>query len=100
MNAASVAGSSGIECADRVDELERLLDQVRHEAVVGLLDVPRAALAQRAGQFVQADVAGGDRRADAGDVDARQVVGVDGSVELAPRRVRDELVAACRGAAG
>ena len=89
-----------IECADRVDELEGLLDEVRHQGVVGLLDVPRAALAQRAGQFVEAEVAGGDRHADARHVDTGQVVGVDGSIELAPRRVGDELVARARGAAG
>ena len=49
-----------VERLERVDELERLLDEVRHEAGVGLLAVPRAPLAQRAGELVEADVAGAD----------------------------------------
>ena len=78
----------GVEGAERVDELERLLDEVRHERGVGLLAVPRALLAQRAGELVEADVAGADGHAERGHVDARQVVGLDGPIELAPRRVR------------
>ena len=56
----------GVERLQRVDELERLLDEVRHEAGVGLLAVPRALLAQRAGELVEAHVAGADRRGQAG----------------------------------
>ena len=55
----------GVERLERVDHLVGLLDQVRHERAVGLLDVPRALLAQRAGELVEAHVLGADRRGQA-----------------------------------
>ena len=85
-------GVVGIERGEGVDELERLLDEVRHEAGVVLLAVPRAPLAQGAGELVEADVPGADRRGEVRHVDARQVVGLDGAVELAPRRLGDPLL--------
>ena len=41
---------------------------------------------------MEADVAGADRRGELRHVDARQVVGLDGAVELAPRRLGDLLL--------
>ena len=41
----------GVEASERVDHLVGLLEQVRHQRLVGLLDVPRALLAQRAGSW-------------------------------------------------
>ena len=85
-------GVVGVERLQRVDDLERLLDEVRHQRGVGLLAIPRALLAQRAGELVEADVPGADRDAERRDVHARQVIGRDGAVELAPRRARDPLI--------
>ena len=51
----------GIERLDGVDQLERLLDEVRHERGVRLLTVPRALLAQRAGELVEPHVSRPDR---------------------------------------
>ena len=82
----------GVERLERVDQLERLLDEVRDQRGVGLLAVPRALLAQRAGELVEADVPGADGHAERRHVHARQVVGRDGPVELAPRRLGDRLV--------
>ena len=59
---------------------------------MGLLLIPRALLAERAGQFVEPHVVVADRASETRDVDARQVVGLDRSVELAPRRLDDTLV--------
>ena len=73
----------------RVDELERLLHEVRDERLVGLLSIPRALLAQRAGQFVEPHVVVADRASETRHVDAREVVGLDRSVELAPRGLDD-----------
>ena len=95
-----MAGSSGSSAAQRVDDLVGLLQQVAHERLVVLLAVPRALLAQRAGELVEADELGADRLAESGDVDAGEVVGVDGAVEVGPRRPRDRLLGACRGAGG
>ena len=81
-------GIVGVERLQRVDELERLLDEVGQQRLVGLLAVPRALLAQRSGELVEADVAVADGRAEAGHVDAREVVRLDGSIELAPGRRR------------
>ncbi len=53
-----VVGVLGLE---RVDQLERLLDEVRRERPVGLLAIPRALLAERAGQFVEPHVVIADR---------------------------------------
>ena len=47
----------GVERLQRVDDLVGLLDQVRDQRLVGLLDVPRALLAQRARQLVEPHVA-------------------------------------------
>ena len=43
----------GVECLQRVDHLVGLLEQVLHQRLVRLLLVPRALLAQRAGQLVE-----------------------------------------------
>ena len=85
-------GVVGVERLERVDQLERLLDQVRRERLVGLLPVPRALLAQRAGQLVEPHVVVADRRAEVRHVDAGEVVGVDRPVELAPGRLDDPFV--------
>ena len=79
----------GVERLEGVDQLECLLDEVRHERIVGLLAVPRALLAQRAGELVEAHVAGADRHAERRYVDAREVIRLDGAVELAPRGAGD-----------
>ena len=81
-----------VEGAQRVDQLVGLLQQVAHQGLVVLLAVPRALLAQRAGELVEADQLGADRLAEVGDVDAREVVGLDGAVELGPRRADDRLL--------
>ena len=65
---------------------------------MGLLSIPRALLAQRAGQLVEPHVVVADRASETRDVDARQVVGLDRAVELAPRRLDDTLVRRCPSA--
>jgi hypothetical protein len=85
-------GIVGVERGEGVDELERLLDEVRHQAGVGLLAVPRTALPQRSGELVEAHVPGAHRGGEARDVHTREVVGLDGPVELAPRGVGDLFV--------
>ena len=92
MRSSSVVGSSGSSACDRVDDLVGLLEQVGHEGLVGLLDVPRALLAQRAGELVEADVLGADRGGEVRDPERGEVVGVDRAVEFGPRRVDDPLV--------
>ena len=77
---------------DGVDDFVGLFEEVRHERVVGLLDVPRALLAQGSGQLVEADVRRADRCAELGDPQRREVVGVDGAVDVGPGGVDDPLV--------
>ena len=85
-------GVVGVERLERVDQLERLLDQIRRERPVGLLAVPRALFAQGAGELVEAHVAGADGGAEVRHVDAGEVVGVDRAIELAPGRLGDPFV--------
>ena len=85
-------GVVGVERLQRVHHLVGLLQQVAHERLVGLLLVPRALLAQRAGELVEANQLGADRCGQVGDVDAGEVVGLDRSVEVGPCGVRDEFV--------
>ena len=92
ISCSSVRGSSASRPLDRVDHLVGLLDQVGDERPVGLLDVPRALLAQRAGELMEAHVPGGDRRGERRDVQAREVVGLDRTIDLGPRGPRDRLV--------
>ena len=58
---------------------------------MGLLAVPRALLAQRAGELVEADVTVADGHAERGHVHARQVIRFHRPVELAPGRGGDRL---------
>ena len=82
----------GIERFQSVDELERLFDEVWRQRLVRLLAVPRAPLPQRAGELVEADVVVADGVGKVGDVHTRQMIGVDGAVEIGPGRADDVLV--------
>ena len=87
----------GVELLDRVDDLVGLLDEVGDQRRVGLLDVPRALLAERAGELVEAHVAVADRQ--------RRAPGCTAHVRWSASTVRsisaqvvcdDPLVRACR----
>ena len=82
----------GVERLQGVDELERLLDEVRRQRLVGLLPIPRATLPQRAGELVEADVVVGDGVGQVSHIDTRQMVGLDGAIEVGPRRLDDAFV--------
>ena len=82
----------GVECLERIDDFIGLFEEVLDQRLMGLLLVPRALLAQRARQLVEPHQRGADRRAEPGDVDAREMVGLDGAIELSPRGVHDVLV--------
>ena len=77
---------------DGLDHLVGLLDDVPREAVVGLLAVPRALLAQRAHQVGEPHELLGHGRADRGDEHRREVVGCDAAVEVGPVDLGDPLV--------
>jgi len=59
---------------------------------MGLFAVPRASLAKRAGKVVQSRHLAGDRRVEARDVEAREMVGLEHPVDVRPRRVDDAFV--------
>ena len=71
-----------LECVDR---LIGLLEQVFDEALMRLFLVPRALLAERAGELMQLDHLTGDGTAELGDVHRGQVIGLDRAIHLRPR---------------
>ena len=88
----------GVELLDRIDHLVRLLDEVRDQGTVRLLDVPRAPFTERAGELVETDIPIGDRRAQRRDVQAGQVIGLDRAVHVGPGRLDDRLVVGAKAA--
>ena len=81
-----------VEGVDGVDDLVGLLKQVGDQRVVGLFDVPRTLLAQRARQRVETDVGGADRSREGRDPQRGEVVGVDAAIEVGPGHLDDLLV--------
>ena len=76
------------DVGQRIEDLVALLDQVGHERCMRLDRVPRTSFAQRVHQRDQPGhlIAGGTAFAGGGggDVDRREVVGLQGAVELPP----------------
>ena len=68
-------GVVGIECVQCVNHFVCLFNQVTHERSVCLLTVPRALLAQGAGQTVQSGHLAGYRLGELWNVYRRQMVG-------------------------
>ena len=82
----------GVERLDRIDHLVGLLDQVRHQRLVGLLDVPRALLAQRARQLMEFGVPLVSGDPERRYVERREMVGLDHPVHVGPRGLHDLFV--------
>ena len=82
----------GVQAVERVEDLVGLLQQVSAQRVGRLRAVPRALFPQRAHQLPEADELGPDRRCEARDPEAGEVVGLHGAVELHPLDGGDRLL--------
>ena len=87
-----------VDVVDRLEHLVGLLEQVAGEAGVGLLAVPRALGPQRADELVEAGHLAGDGLGQRRDPQRREVVGLDGAVEVVPRDRAAPTRRAARGA--
>ena len=83
-SSASSAAAGPVEPPDGLDQLVDLLDRVAGQALVRLLAVPRALVAQAADDAVEADQLGPDRLRHVRDVEAGEVVRHDAAVEVLP----------------
>ena len=80
-----LVGRAGpVQPPDGLDQLVDLLDRVAGQALVRLLAVPRALVAQAADDAVEADELGPDRLRHVRDVEAGEVVRHDAAVEVLP----------------